>query len=798
MTTYYSVKYDNEASGPFVAEGANLTWTGGVGFIVTVIDDGVTGKLKIALVSGVKPTNNLVLTQGSVTADANGDAREMLYPAYFREDLQVPSTGIMVWTGPALGTTHSFFFDGQSNNVVASEILTFSSGETCEVITVESDAGVSGELSVRFISDIDQGLPADDITFTGDISGDGTVNGAIHDRAYMPLHLHRLLSDLNDDEDIFGDDDLSRVDPVPSGKDTAEIVNLLSNMVINDTIAQHMCGGSISQDGGDTLYSGLDVQVTSNTADTRPVLIQNDAIVTDYWKNAFMPDSIAGNVRILRKTREDGVDIDGKRIRGGVLEFKDSYFFGGTTLGTASTALALFASPDGNNTTDAATVAGAPYNTIVVTEGYQTLDFNNGNGSTPFGLSIDYGSASALQAYERYKYIQRRGTSETLFNRNAQLFTGINFNFAYANETGGPLVEDEIIAWGTEITYSGQTANLTLGEVVTFAPSGAKGRLIYMDDNGATGTLLFMMESGIDPTTSDAMTGVTSSGDGDVDTVVLNTNAGTALLCALYDAGVTGNLYTQKLTGLVPINTQTIFGSTSNASCDLSSVAITRTINNQFIGVFTGTNFQTNFGLANDPTDAIVNDKFRNLLDVVQEPPNNQQGVVDGLEIGDVVTVYPWDGASYDLNGYAEPTYNEMALAAALVSGVTTIVDVGAGNIPKNTPVSGHLRVERDSDNNLELIEYSSHDGDDEFTLVGTSPINAAISNNLMRALIDDEVPSGSSLSYTAVKDGAISTQVAITVKNGGALNGPIKPYPTTATFGNGGFSVTASRISDA
>ena len=798
MTTYYNIKYDNEASGPFVAEGANLTWTGGVGFIITVVDEGTVGKLKIALVSGVKPTNNLVLTQGSVTADADGNAREMLYPAYFREDVQVPSTGIMVWTGPALGATHSFFFDGQTADVVTGEILTFSSGETCEVITVESDAGSTGELSVRFISDIDQGLPADDATFIGDITGDGIVNGVIHDRAFSPLHLHRLLSDLNDNEDIYGDDDLSRVDPVPSGKDTGEIINLLSTMVISDTIAQHMYGGSVSQDSGDTLYSGLDVQVTSNTADTRPVIIQNDAIVTDYWKNAFMPDSIAGNIRILRKTREDGVDIDGKRIRGAVLEFGDSYFFGGTTLGTASTALALFASPDGNNITDVAAVAGAPYNTVVQTEGYQSLDFNNGNGPTPFGLSFDYGSANALQSYERYKYIQRRGTAETLFNRNAQLFTGINFNFAYVNESGGPLVEDEIVAWGTEITYSGQSTNLTLGEVVTFAPSGAKGRLIYIDDNGATGTLLFTMESGINPTTSDAMTGVSSSGDGDVDTVVLNTNAGTSLLCALNDVGATGNLYMQKLTGLTPASTQTVFGSISNASCDLNGVSITRTINNQFIGVFTGTNFQTNFGIANDPTDAIVNDKFRNLLDVVQEPPNNQQGIVDGLEIGDVVTVYPWDGASTDLNGDAEPDYNEMLLAAALVSGVTTVVDVGTGNIPKNTPASGHLRIERDSDNNLDLIAYSSHDGDDEFTLVGTSPINASISNTTMRALIDNEVASGSSLSYTAVKDGAISTQVAITVKNGGTLNGPIKPYPTTATFGNGGFSVTASRISDA
>lgn len=793
-TEYYSVKYDNEASGPFIAEGANLTWTASVGFIVSVFDDGTTGRLLVALVSGNKPANNDVLTQGTVTADADGDSNLLLFPAYFISDIAVPSTGSCSWTGPALGATHSFFFDGQTANVVAGEILTFSGGQTCEVITVESDAGATGELSVRFISDIDAGLPDDNATFTGDIIGDGTVNGVIHDRGYTPLHAHRLLSYLNYYEDIYGNDDLSRVDAVPSGKDTGEIVNLLSNITFTDQIIQHMYGGSISQSSGDTLYSGLAVGVVSSTASTQPVLIKNDEIITDYWKNAYFPDSIKGNVRIMTKTRDDEVDIDGKRVRGAVLEFGDSYFFGGTTLGTAETGLTLFASPDGNNTTAVGVVAGAPYNSIVQTEGYQSLNFNNGNGLTPFGLSYDYGSANALQTYEREKYIQRRGTSELLFGRNAQLYTGMNLNFAYDNEVGGPLAEDEIIAWGTEIVYSGQTVNFTLGEVVEFSGSGAIGRLIYMDDNGATGTLLFAMEGSVVPLNTDTMSGVSSGGNGAVDTVVNNTSYGTALLCALDDQGAIGNLYMQQLTGLKPVDSQTVFGATSNATCDLNGAAVVRTINNQFPGVFTGTNFQTNFGLANDPSDAIVGDKFRNLLDVVQEPPNNQQGIVSSLEVGDVVTCYPWDGTSYDLNGNAEPDYNETALTTALVAGVSTTAIVGA--IPDNTPTAGFLRIERDSDNNMDLVEYSSYSGV-TYTLVGTAPSNANVGNDVMRALIDEEVLSGTQLSYTAVK-GAGDTKVAIVVKNGGSLNGPIKPYPTTANFGSSGFLVSASRISDA
>ncbi len=795
MTVYYNVPYDNEALGPFVAEGANLTWTGGVGFIVTVIDDGLTGKLKIALVSGVPPTNNLVLTQGSVTADANGNAIKMLYPAYFREDIQVPSTGIQVWTGPALGATHSFFFDGQTADVVAGEILTFSpGGETCEVITVEADAGVSGELSVRFISFVDISMPSDNDTFTGDIAGDGTVDGVIHDRAYTPLELHRLLSDLNDDEDIVGNDDLSRVDPIPSGKATAEIVNLLSTQVIDDTIAQHMYAGSISQASGDTLYAGANLQVTSPNAATQPVIIQNDGIVTDYWKNAFMPHSIDGNMRILIKVRDNGVDIDGKRLRSALLEFGDNFFFGGTTLGTGTTALALFSSTDGNNDTAVGTVAGAPYNTIVQTEGFQTIDYNNGNGATEFGYKLDFGSAISKQAYERTKYIQRRGTAETLFGRNAQLFIGINKNFSYDAETAD-LTAAEILVWGTEIPYTAQTINFSLGEVIDFS-GGSKGRLLYDNDAGATGTLIVDLDDPSNPpATSETMTGVTSAGDGTVGTVVSNTNSGTALLIALDDDGVNGNLYLQRLTGLDPADNQEIYGATSNNVVSVNGVINSRTINNQYIGVYTGTNFQTNFGIGLDATDGIVGDKFPNLAGVVQEPPNNQSGVVGGLKINYAVTVYPWDGSTLDVNGNAEPDFDEATLAIAL-TGASTAIDVGTGNIPDNTPAAGFLRVERDSDNNLDLIEYSAHDGDKEYTLVGTAPSIASIGNTVMRALLDEVVISGTQLSYTALF-GPGNTQVVINAKNGEVLNGPIKPAVATAIFGPGGFSVTLSPEDD-
>lgn len=797
MASYYVCNYDNEASGPFVAEGANLTWTGGTGFLVTLIDDGTTGKLYFGLVSGVAPTDNQTITQGTTTALANGNAIIINYPAYLRQDVAVASSGAVGWTGPALSVSHSFYFDGQTVNVVAGENLTFSAGQTAEVITVESDGGATGELSVRFISPVDVSLPADNATFTGSSGGNGTVNGIVHPRAYSPLNLHRMLADLNDDENISGDDDLSRVDPTPSGRSTDEIISLLGTVAISDTVAQHMYGGSISQASGATLYSGLDVQVTSPNADTQPILIQNNAIVTNYWKNAYCPDSIKGNVRVMLKTRVEGVDIDGRRVKGKLAEFGHSYFIGGTTLGNATTALALFSTVDGNNNTAVGTVAGAPYNTIVVTEGYQTIDYNNGNGATPYGLSVDFGSATSKQTYERTKYIQRRGTAESLFGRDATYFDGVNLNFPYDGESGGPFTEDEILAWGTVVTYNSQTVNLTLGEVVTFS-GGSRGRLIYLNDAGATGTLVFDMGGNALPAPAETMTGLTSGGNGTLATVGTNTAAGTGTLVALNDAGATGNLYVSRLTGVLPVNNSEVYGSTSKALCLVNGTPSTRTVNNQFIGVYTGTNFQTNFGIAINATDAIVGDQLLNFAGVAQAPPNNQQGTVTGLKIGDTVTVYPWDGSTLDINGDAEPNFNEMLLATALVAGVTTVVNVGTGNIPSGTPASGYLRIERDSDGNYDLVQYSSHDGDDQFTLVGTAPSAAAIGNDVMRALIDTEAVADGSTSYTAVYV-ATAVPVSITVKNGysSAKNGPIKVFKTTSTWAAAGFSVGAVRTSD-
>lgn len=825
MPTYYELEYSGRAGGSFSPESptAPVTWNAAAdeGQIIWDIDlGGNTGKMGIAVYTGdVVPDDADVLTQGGVTANVD-ISKELLYPAYMRVDVDITDDAPVAgereidWdpTAPAADgngiiPTHSFWFDGQTVNLSVGQTLTFSGGQTAELIRVNSDVGATGECEVRFTSNLDAGLPVNNDTFTDEGTGDGTVFGEVHARTYTPLNLHRLLANLNDDEQFAGDDELSMLDPTPSAKDTDQIVRLIGGAHMTDALALRMYGGSVAQTagaGGDAKYSGLDVQVTTPNAATRPVLIQYNkatglpALISDKWSTAWNPDSIAGAVRIMVKTRENGVDIDGRRVRGALLELGDNYFFGGTTLGDATTSLALFSSDDGNDDE-----TGASHTTVVHTEGYQTEDYNNGNGATPFGLTIDFGSETSVQTYQRTKYIQRRGTAETLFALNGQLVLGMNRNFAYDGETAN-FSENQLMAWGTIVAFDGEAGGpFTQGESVTFS-GGAKGRILLLDDDtGATGTMIVNVTSGTAIGDDETITGSDSAATAAVNDVggvdVIESRSGIGWLIALDDQGTTGNVYYQHLAGLDPVNNQKVYQLLTGVlqSIDVNGTVATRTINNQYVGIYTGTNFQTNFGIGIDSTDSILGDLNRNLLDVQQGVPNNQTGTVGNLRAGDRVTCYPWDGSTTDANGDAVPNTTQMTLDIALTGTNETAVDVNA--IPNNTPTSGKLRITLNS-GVIRLVSYTSYTGS-VFTIPGTdfSGDNASISNGVMIAYIDTLEDTGTdgspgSESFTAVY--ASDQQMTVTVRRGS--DNPIVPFKSNPTFSSTGFNVSAGRISDA
>ena len=74
METYFSVKYDNEASGPFVADETKVTWDAAAseGHIVSVFDDGTTGILVMALITGSIPDDSDTMTGNYSTQPISG------------------------------------------------------------------------------------------------------------------------------------------------------------------------------------------------------------------------------------------------------------------------------------------------------------------------------------------------------------------------------------------------------------------------------------------------------------------------------------------------------------------------------------------------------------------------------------------------------------------------------------------------------------------------------------------------------------------------------------------------------
>lgn len=548
------------------------------------------------------------------------------------------------------------------------------------------------------------------------VSAAGDIRHVSGSTNYTVLELHRWLQDLADDATASGNDIIDITTDTPSERSTDNIITLNSPFNIDDATAEYFYDGSITQDGGDTLYSGL-VVVGSVFGTTTLQVVQNNALYdTDspFWGTGINVDA-ANNIltRMLIKTRTGGADIDGKRIRVYAREWGESYAEFNLTMGLGNSTAAIFTTEDLNNATASGTVA--TWTTITNTEGYQTIDLNNGNGAQPYYSQWNRDSYTINQLYERAKYITRRGTSETIHGMDGELFRGITHQWAYDNEATGPFQEDETLSWGT------------------------------------------------------------------------GTTAGTGILLALLDSGTTGTMWIQLLTGVAPTDGLTITGGTSSATCDVNGSVTSRTISPVYLGQSTGSAIIGAFGIGIEAADLTSSDKLTDLLNVLQQPPNNVTFTVNGLVSGDRVLVTNDNGGAIDTT--------QMTLGTTINGAGVTNIDVGTGNIPADTPQTGTLRIVLD-DGRHYYIAYTAHDGDDGFTIASTDfsdPNDATAGNGVYLGYIDKATASTSE-AFTVVYNA--DRTLFIRVRDGGGT--PIKTFETTGTLSTGGGSTTAIRTSDA
>ena len=554
---------------------------------------------------------------------------------------------------------------------------------------------------------------ADDFT----VAVNGDIRHASGTATYTVLALHRWLQDLADQAQGSGNDLLDITSATPSARATDNIITLNAPYNIDDAAAEYLYDGSITQEGGDVVYSGL-VVVGSLAGSTTLQVVQNKALYdtdTPFWGTGINTDAAANILcRMLIKTRTGGVDVDGKRIRVYAREWGHSFAEFEVTMGLGNSVAAIFTSTDLNNQTVVGTVA--TWTTITNVEGYQTIDLDNGDGAQPYYSQWNKAAYTINQLYERAKYIARRGTSETIHGMDGELFRGITHQWAYDGEGGGgtAFAEDEHLTWGT----------------------------------GAT--------------------------------------AGEAVLLALYDAGSTGTMWVQLIKGVPPTDPMTITGATSGRTCEINGAVTARSISPVFLGQSTGSAIIGAFGIGVEAADLSKDDKIFDLTNTLRTPPNNVIFYVYGLEINDRILVTWADGTNID--------FNQMTLATTLNTSGRTQVDVGALNIPADTPQAGFLRIELDT-GIYRQVAYTAHDGSRYFTIPSTDftdPLDATSGNDVFIAYLDKAAVSATeqfTIKYTTART------MFVRARWGGTT--PIKTFESTAALTAGGGSATVNRISD-
>lgn len=624
------------------------------------------------------------------------------------------------------------------------------------------------------------------------IAPNGDIRHVSGTDTYTVLEMHRALQDLADDAVAAGDDLVDITSETPSDRSTDNIITLLAPYNIDDTAATFLFDGSVTQDGGDTIYAGL-VVVGSVESGTEIIIVQDNQLLTDTWTASPNADAAANILlRTLVKTREDGADIDGQRLLVMAREYGDTYAEFAVTMALGNNTAALFTSSDLNNQTASGTVGA--YDRIDNTEGYQEIEISGTAPAEPYYSQWQVTGTGTLPAspvkndvYEYAKYIQRRGTAETIHGLSGALFRGVTHEWAYDGTAGAEPATNDDYAWGTFLNVGAITGTYTVGEVVTGGTSGAVGRLLSVDTSNTS--LVVSTESGtwqsgevVTGTTSGA-TSTTSAGP-----VGQATGGGFSRVLAADSSG-TDEMWVQLLRGSPPADNTVCYEDTDHTrTVDVNGAVTSRSVSTPFIGASTGSALLGAFGIGLDPTDASASDLFIDLDGNAITPPNNVTFTVSGLVSGeDRVLAGPEDGGGgLDLDQFSSIVTN-------LSGAAETSVDVGSA-IPSDTPSSGTIRIETDA-GVYRRVEYSSFSGQvftftsaENFTADPASPGNNCFISYL------DLLSASSSEAFSVVY--ASDRTIFIRVRDGAGT--PIRTFETTGTVGAGGGSTTVIRTSDA
>ena len=292
-------------------------------------------------------------------------------------------------------------------------------------------------------------VPADwSISSTANIRYIGDAHTGASPSYATVIEFHRALQDFADQQAASGDDLLDISVLTPSDRSTDNIITLLNNFNIDQTGSEHLYDGSIIQTNGAEIWDGV---VNFGNASFISVLQDSAVLANDFW-NSYTPAGFNADAnqgishRFMVRTRTAGADINGRRLLGTAREYGKTYSefpINGTARG--NNVLALSEATDLNNVTASATVAG--YTNIVNNkEGYSAIDVNNDGTDDFFYSNWDRGSRTINDYYERTKYLTRRGSAETIYGLNGEIFRGITHQIVITAPSG-TFVQPESLSW---------------------------------------------------------------------------------------------------------------------------------------------------------------------------------------------------------------------------------------------------------------------------------------------------------------------------------------------------------------
>ncbi len=610
----------------------------------------------------------------------------------------------------------------------------------------------------------------------GDISvaSGGNIRHVTGSNNHTVLELHRFLMGLQDDTSASDDDYLDVTNEIISStRKTDQIVVLNAPYNIDQALSERFFGGSIEQNDGDDLYSGLITYGSFNSGTTQISVMQNGALLSNHWgtgKNINATLNILN--RILVKSRSGGTDIDGKRIISTAREWGDTFAEFSTLLAEGEAVASLATLPDAFNTTGSKATIDAMSGDFTYTTGFQQLDVDvDGTDEDYLGKWDISGSGTKAYLYEYVKSVSVRGESGTgIFGFAGELYRGCTH----------------------EIDFTGQTTNFTELELLTFG-NGATGRLLAMDDGGATGTIWIQLMTGVAPGNTDSIAG--SSGDGAVDGAPTSrTIASTAI------GSYTGNFTTAYGVGIVPTDitkddTVTNLLNTTKNPPNYVDITINSLVNTDIVFAHrTKTNAYTVDGSTYDigDTDITMTGSFdadepqvgKIVIDGNEYAFSSWTGAIitlagsgltAGLTGGETVSLTSWDKNMYTLSGLHN-------------SGTDLTVTV---SIVKDIPPAGYLRVWNAANSSFDRLEYTSFTGA-VFTLAGAITGSYADTADVFIGFIDEQVTSDS-----ITKQIVYTADIASKLRMYNATL-EIVPFEVPFTVGSGGSTTPAIRNSDA